>query len=99
MKLLHNQLPTSAQRQAESGIRNPAGAVTCRLLLSQFLPCWLAEGEGGRREGLGGKGSPVWPVCRYIYILPAGGPVLTVRAGGSDREKTDPHTALQVFLQ
>lgn len=54
--------------------RNRSGAVTCRLLLSQFLSCWLAEGEGGRREGAGGKGSPVWPVRRYIYILPTGGP-------------------------
>lgn len=64
MKLLH----TSAQTE-----RIQAGAVTCRLLLSRSLSCWLAEGEGGRGEGLK-EGSPVWPVCRYIYILPAGGP-------------------------
>lgn len=54
--------------------RKQAGAVTGRLLLSQFLSCWLAEGEGGRREGLRREGRPVWPGCRYIYILPAGGP-------------------------
>lgn len=47
-------------------------------MLSQFLSCRLAEGEGGRKERAGGKGSPVWPVRRYIYILPAGG-----EAGGS----------------
>lgn len=34
----------------------------------------VSQAEGGRREGMGGKGNPVWPVCRYIYILPAGGP-------------------------
>lgn len=35
----------------------------------------VSQGEGGRREGLVlGGGNPVWPVCRYIYIPPAGGP-------------------------
>lgn len=35
-----------------------AGAVTCRLLLSQGFSCWRAEAEGGRREG-GGRGQAV----------------------------------------
>lgn len=35
----------------------------------------VSRGRGGEEGGgWGGKGSPVWPVCRYIYILPAGGP-------------------------
>lgn len=49
MKLLHNFPPRLRDK------RNRAGAVTCRLLLSQSLSCWLAEGKGGRREGLEGK--------------------------------------------
>ena len=51
MKLLHDFPPRLRLRDK----RNRAGAVTCRLLLSPSLSYWLAEGEGGRREGLGEK--------------------------------------------
>lgn len=49
---------------------------------------------GGER-GLGGKGSPVWPVCRYIYILPAGGPG---EAGAAFLASTHTHNQSAKYL-
>ena len=49
---------------------------------------------GGRR-GLG-EGSPVWPVCRYIYILPAGGPG---EAGAAFRSRLLHIQSLSICLQ
>lgn len=34
----------------------------------------VSGGRGWEEGGVGGEGGPVWPVCRYIYILPAGAP-------------------------
>lgn len=34
----------------------------------------VSRGRGWEEGGGWGEGNPVWPVRRYVYILPAGGP-------------------------
>lgn len=64
-------MKASAQSTSHGGWaeRNPAGAVTCGLLLSPSLSCWLAREEGGRREGLGERQSCLAGL--QVYLHPA----------------------------
>lgn len=75
MEGIHNQ----AAAQSTSHLGSETNRI--RLELSLAGCCFLSSSHAGyQRERVGGgrgwgrKGSPVWPVCRYIYILPAGGP-------------------------
>lgn len=89
-KPLHNQLLATSLGLGDEGSWLELSLAGCCFLSSSHAG---SGGRGGRREGM--EGSPVWPVCRYIYILPAGGPA---EAGAAFMASSHTCTRLSVCL-